>query len=74
MSISEVCNCGASFTVERSDELKLLNQWRENHKCRPAEGGLAIVDAARSEVSQIGFMATGVVDPARSPYPDWGDE
>jgi hypothetical protein len=72
--ISESCSCGASFQAERSDEIKLLNQWRTNHKCR-SEGNLAIIDTSRSETSgPIGFMATGLVDPARSPYPDWDDE
>ena len=72
--ISETCTCGASFQAERSDEIKLLNQWRVNHKCR-TEGNLAIVDNSRSEHSgPIGFLATGLVDPARSPYPDWDDE
>ena len=72
--ISEACSCGASFQAERSDELKLLNNWRTNHKCR-SEGNLAIIDNSRSEHSgPIGFMATGLVDPARSPYPDWDDD
>lgn len=72
--ISEACACGASFQAERSDELKLLNTWRSNHKCRDS-GNLAIIDTSRSEHSgPIGFMATGIVDPARSPYPDWDDE
>lgn len=72
--ISETCSCGASFQAERSDEIKLLNQWRVNHKCR-TEGNLAIVDNSRVDLSgPIGFMATGIVDPARSPYPDWDDE
>ena len=72
--ISETCSCSASFQAERSDEIKLLNQWRTNHKCR-AEGNLAIIDNSRSEHSgPIGFMATGIVDPPRSPYPEWDDD
>ena len=70
--ISESCSCGASFQAERSDEIKLLNQWRTNHKCR-SEGNLAIVDNSRTETSPIGFLATGLVDPARSPYPEWDE-
>ena len=34
MSISESCSCGASFTADRDDEIKLLNQWRTSHKCK----------------------------------------
>lgn len=69
--IAETCQCGAAFQAERSDELKLLNAWRTGHKCLPVEGSLAIVDSSRSETAPIGFLATGLVDPARSPYPEW---
>jgi hypothetical protein len=66
--ISETCGCGAAFQAERADELKLLNSWRTNHKCR-SEGNLAIIDTSRNETSNpIGFLATGLVDPPRSPY------
>ena len=70
--ISESCSCGASFQAERSDEIKLLNQWRVNHKCR-SEFNLAIIDNSRIETSPIGFLATGLIDPARSPYPEWDE-
>ena len=56
--ISETCSCGAQFSAERSDELKLVNAWRVSHRCKPAEGTLAIVDSARSEIAfphPIGF-------------------
>lgn len=68
--ISESCSCGASFQAERSDEIKLLNQWRTAHKCR-SEGSLAIIDSSRIETAPVGFMATGLIDPARSPEPPW---
>jgi hypothetical protein len=43
MSVSESCACGASFSAERDNELQLLNQWRESHKCpKPQSGGLAV--------------------------------
>lgn len=72
--ISESCSCGASFQAERADEIKLLNQWRTTHQCRDT-GNLAIIDTSRSEHSgPLGFMATGIIDPARSPYPDWDEE
>ena len=63
MSISELCSCGASFTAERSDELKLLNAWRINHKCIPTEGSLAIIDTSRTELA--GYHPIGF-----SPFPD----
>jgi hypothetical protein len=52
MSLSETCSCGASFSAERNDELKLLNSWRTQHKCQiPKTGDLAIVDMARSDIA-----------------------
>jgi hypothetical protein len=51
MSVSEACSCGASFTAERNDELKLLNAWRTTHKCGfPKGGDLAIVDTANTSL------------------------
>lgn len=67
MSLSESCGCGASFSAERAkDELKLLNQWREQHKCFE-KGDLAIVDSSRTELA--GYHPIGF-----SPFPDEGEE
>lgn len=53
MSISETCSCGAAFSAERNDELKLLNQWREAHKCQfPKQGDLAIMDTAQTSIAE----------------------
>jgi len=65
--ISETCSCGAAFSVERSDELKLLNQWRITHPCKPQEGNLAVVDSARSELA--GYHPIGF-----SPFPEIEEE
>jgi hypothetical protein len=52
MSISETCSCGASFSAERNDELKLLNSWRTQHKCMNPKGGeLAIVDMSSTQIA-----------------------
>jgi hypothetical protein len=52
MSITETCSCGASFSAERSDELKLVNAWRSQHKCSfPKQGDLAIMDSSRNELA-----------------------
>ncbi len=52
MSISETCSCGASFSAERNDELKLLNAWRTTHKCiAHDQGSLAIVDNSQTMVA-----------------------
>ena len=50
MAVSESCSCGASFSAERSDELKLLTEWRVKHECRSREV-FAISDS--SHISQI---------------------
>ena len=31
--ISETCSCGGSIEVNRDDELKLIREWRRQHKC-----------------------------------------
>lgn len=52
MSISETCSCGASFSAERNDELKLLNAWRTSHKCMTHDNGsLAIVDNSSTQLA-----------------------
>lgn len=64
MSISESCTCGASFTADRDDELKLLNQWRTSHKCKtsgdlifnnPATAVMDKVDYVTEPELQLGF-------------------
>jgi hypothetical protein len=52
MAISETCSCGAAFSAERNDELKLLNAWRTTHKCMSQESGnLAIVDMSNTQIA-----------------------
>jgi len=52
VSISETCSCGAAFSAERNDELKLLNSWRTTHKCISHDSGsLAIVDTASTQIA-----------------------
>ena len=66
MSLSEVCSCGASFTAERDDELKLLNAWRKSHRCQPQPGDLLVTGVdSRADFSgegepefKIGFRYT----------------
>lgn len=67
MSISESCSCGASFSADRDDELKLLNQWREDHKCPAPQGGDLSYSTATIETApdhtfpemHIGFRYNG---------------
>ena len=42
MSLSESCSCGASFSADRDDQLRLLNQWRKLHACPKQEGGFLV--------------------------------
>ncbi len=49
MSLSESCSCGASFSADRDDELRLLNDWRRAHVCPgPERGSLALGSAVES--------------------------
>lgn len=52
MPLSETCSCGAAFSAERNDELKLLNAWRTQHKCMNPKGGdLAIIDTSSNQLA-----------------------
>ena len=49
MSLSESCSCGASFSADRDDELRLLNEWRLAHRCpMPERGSLAVESSVES--------------------------
>jgi hypothetical protein len=73
--IQETCSCGAAFKTNEPDALKLVREWRRKHVCSAVEGDVSAIHGGSSDnqVSSIGFMATGVVDPARSPYPEWDE-
>lgn len=66
----ERCSCGAEFETDEEQGLKLLREWRKEHKCMPGDhtptSGMAQVetapDATRPEL-HIGFRV-----------PDWDDE
>jgi hypothetical protein len=76
MKITESCSCGASIKLDDADAVRLVREWRRKHNCssvtnddvQAVHGGSADI-----QVSPIGFMATGIVDPARSPYPEWDE-
>jgi hypothetical protein len=52
MALSETCGCGAAFSAERNDELKLLNAWRTTHKCSiPKHGDLAMIDTSSTQIA-----------------------
>ena len=54
MSVSESCSCGASFTADRDDEIKLLNQWRNGHKCKTS-GDLIFNNPIQSVTESLSY-------------------
>lgn len=55
MSLSESCGCGASFTADRDDELKLLNQWRISHKCKDT-GDLIFNNPSTATIEKVEYV------------------
>jgi hypothetical protein len=55
MSLSESCACGASFSAERDDELRLLNEWRSKHKCPKPQGGSLALSTAIEAVTDYQY-------------------
>lgn len=53
MSLSESCACGAGFSAERDDELRLLNEWRGKHKCPKPQGGSLGLSSSVESVSDF---------------------
>lgn len=50
MSLSESCSCGAGFSADRDDELRLLNQWRKSHVCPGPERGSLVLSSSSETV------------------------
>jgi hypothetical protein len=76
MKITETCSCGASIKLDDVNAMRLVREWRRKHNCsQAADNSVEAVYGGTSDnsISQIGFMATGIVDPARSPYPEWDE-
>lgn len=55
MSLSESCACGASFSAERDDELRLLNEWRSKHKCPKPQGGSLALNTVVDVASEYNY-------------------
>jgi hypothetical protein len=75
VKISESCSCGASLKIEHRNAVALAREWRAEHKCLAPDSEVQAVHGTESGHERaIGFQA-GLIDPARSSYPDWeGDE
>jgi hypothetical protein len=76
MKISEACSCGATFKVEGAEAVRLVRDWRRNHKHESSapdtEATFATTGDARIE-NAIGFQVDGLTLPARQ-TPGWEDE
>jgi hypothetical protein len=53
--ISEVCGCGASISLDRSDEKRLWVKWKRNHSCPPAQ---PIVTGGESHIELVSTIST----------------
>lgn len=75
MSVDERCSCGARFKTDEPDAIKLVREWRRKHACIEVNDSVQAVHGGESRTEHgIGFSVQGLIDPARSPEPDWEDE
>jgi hypothetical protein len=72
--IQERCGCGGSFKTDEPNSVRLVREWRKNHKCEISEE-VELRDIETT--STIGFSSeykgTGLDLPAKE-YDPWEDE
>jgi hypothetical protein len=61
MEISETCACGASFSANGDNVVRLVREWRIRHVCNekvdpPLE---TVITSAETKTDLIGFQANG---------------
>jgi hypothetical protein len=59
VNVSESCSCGAAFSAEGDNVVRLLREWRKDHVCtekpEPAAEGTFTVSNAQVEQAPVGF-------------------
>ena len=62
MKLKEVCSCGASFSVDGEEAIKLVREWRRKHKCASSDeidGAIITSNDTKTETA-IGFRVSGL--------------
>lgn len=76
MNVAETCSCGATFSAEGDNVIRLLREWRREHVCKPSETpeSDAIVFTSNDTKTEIlGFQARSLTVDLPD-KPGWGDE
>lgn len=70
MNVSESCSCGASFSAEGDNVVRLLREWRRDHVCvEKSESAGETFVTANSQVEQVlGFQMSGLTIPGRQDH------
>lgn len=62
MNVSETCSCGATFSAEGDNVVRLLREWRKEHTCKPVDGAendATVLTGADTKTETIGFQRVG---------------
>lgn len=67
MNVSESCSCGASFSAEGDNVVRLLREWRKDHQCveKSEPAGEMYVSAGGQVEQVLGFQVSGLTVPGR---------
>lgn len=76
MNVSETCSCGATFSAEGDNVIRLLREWRREHVCKAPdapENDVNVMTSADTKTEILGFQARSLTVELPD-KPGWGDE
>jgi|LakMenEpi03Aug12_release.lakeMendotaPanAssembly.Ray.scaffolds.fasta_scaffold3491447_1 hypothetical protein len=70
--IHERCSCGASIKTDEAEAVKLVKEWRKNHRCEIQDEQDGATSGTAQVENVIGFQVSGLSVPAREydPFED----
>lgn len=75
MRVAETCSCGASFTVDGEDVMRLVREWRRKHICNETTSNSEVQTSGAAVIeNQIGFRVEGLVATLPEKPFEWGDD
>jgi hypothetical protein len=71
--IHERCSCGASIKTDEVEAIKLVRDWRKNHRCEIDTDTDGSISGTAQVENAIGFQMSGISVPAKD-YDPFEDE
>ena len=70
--IHERCSCGASIKTDEAEAVKLVRDWRKNHRCEIDPDTEGAISGTAQVENAIGFQMSGLDVPAKEydPFED----